>query len=183
MPPLPLGPLLKSSVRTVRDWPKVGANFRDVAPLFHDPELFRGIVETLAQECASRQADLIAAVDARGFIVGGAIAYQLHRPFVLVRKKGKLPAQTLSEDFAHDFGSAAVEVHADACRPGDRVFIVDDLIATGSTLLAATRLFRALHGEVVGVGSIVDLVELGGSRRLREAGLAVRTLCEFTERE
>lgn len=128
-------------------------------------------------------ADMIAAVDARGFIIGGALAYQMHRPFALVRKKGKLPFKTLSEDYALEYGTATVEVHADICRPGDRVFIIDDLIATGGTLLAAARLFRTLRAEVVGVGAIIDLPELGGSQRLRDNGLQVHTLCAFREEE
>ncbi len=175
--------LLKSRVRTVRGWPKEGVNFRDVTTLFQDPEAFRMMIEVFSLDCAAHRVDMVAAVDARGFILGGALAYQMHKPFVLVRKKGKLPFRTLSEDYALEYGTATLEIHADACRPGDRVFIMDDLIATGGTLLAATKLFRALHGEVVGVGAIVDLPELGGSRRLREAGLRVNTLCAFGEQE
>ena len=125
----------------------------------------------------------MAAVDARGFILGGALAYQLGKPFVLVRKKGKLPYQTIAEDYALEYGNATIEVHADACRPGDRIVIVDDLIATGGTLLAAARLFRTLRGEVVGVAAVIDLPELGGSRHLAENGLTVRTLLAFSEQE
>jgi adenine phosphoribosyltransferase len=127
--------------------------------------------------------DVIAAIDARGFIIGGALAYQLHKPFVLVRKKGKLPYRTVSADYSLEYGSATIEVHADACRPGDRILIVDDLIATGGTCLAAAQLFRTLRGEVVGVSAVIDLPELGGSRRLREAGLRVHALCSFGEQE
>ena len=179
----PLEEFLKSQIRTVRDWPKPGVNFRDVTTLFQDPEAFRMIIEAFALDCARHRIDLIAAVDARGFIIGGALAYRLHQPFVLVRKKGKLPHRTISEDYALEYGTATIEIHADACRPGDRVLIVDDLIATGGTLLAAASLFRALRGEVAGVAAIVDLPELGGSRKLRAAGLPVHTLCEFSETE
>ncbi|MBI5381562.1 MAG: adenine phosphoribosyltransferase [Opitutae bacterium] len=178
-----LAAFLKPKIRTVRDWPKAGVNFRDVTTLFQDPEAFRCMVEAFALDCTTLGVDLIAAVDARGFIIGGALAYQLHRPFILVRKKGKLPFRTVSEDYALEYGTATIEIHADACRPGDRVLIMDDLIATGGTLLAAAKLFRALQGEVVGVGAIIDLPELGGSRRLREAGLRVHTLCQFDESE
>lgn len=174
---------LKPRIRTVRDWPKVGVNFRDVTTLFHDPDAFRVMVEAFALDCTTLGVDLIAAIDARGFIVGGALAYQLHKPFVLVRKKGKLPYKTVSADYALEYGVASVEVHADACKPGDRILIVDDLIATGGTLLAAAKLFQVLHGEIVGVAAIIDLPELGGSRRLREAGLRVHALCEFNESE
>jgi adenine phosphoribosyltransferase len=135
----------------------------------------------MAAATAHLSKDIVAAVDARGFILGGALAYKLGTPFVLVRKKGKLPYQTVAEDYSLEYGTATIEVHADACRPGDRVLIVDDLIATGGTLLAATKLFRALRGEVVGVVAIIDLPELGGSRRLAEAGLTVTTLCAFSE--
>ncbi len=174
---------LKPKVRTVRGWPKPEVNFRDVTTLFQDPEAFRVMVETFSLDCTTQKIDLIAAIDARGFIIGGALAYQMHKPFVLVRKKGKLPFQTLSQDYALEYGTATVEIHADACHPGARVLIVDDLIATGGTLLAATKLFRALHAEVVGVAAIIDLPELGGSDRLREAGLRVHSLCSFTEKE
>jgi adenine phosphoribosyltransferase len=174
---------LKARVRTVRNWPKPGINFRDVTTLFQDPETFRVMIEAFSLDCARLKIDLIAAVDARGFIVGGALAYQLHKPFVLVRKKGKLPFKTISEDYTLEYGSATVEIHEDACKPGDRILIVDDLIATGGTLLAAARLFRALKGEVVGVAAIIDLPELGGSKKLRAEGFNVHALCEFSETE
>ena len=174
---------LKSKVRTVRDWPKPGINFRDVTTLFQDAEALRATVDALADAIGPLKPDLVAAVDARGFILGGVLAYKLGRPFVLVRKKGKLPYQTVAEDYALEYGTATIEVHADACRPGDRVVIVDDLIATGGTLLAAAKLFRALQGEVVGVVAVIDLPELGGSRRLEQSGLPVRTLFAFSEEE
>ena len=177
------GELIKSNIRTVRDWPKVGVNFRDVTTLFHQPDVFRVIIDAFAEDCFKEHVDIIAAVDARGFILGGALAYKLGKPFALVRKKGKLPYKTVSENYHLEYGSAAVEIHADACKPGDRILIVDDLIATGGTLEAATKLFRILQGEVVGVAAIIDLPELGGSKRLREMGLPVHALCEFTEAE
>lgn len=174
---------LKSKIRTVRDWPKPGINFRDVTTLFQDPEAFRVMVEAFSLDCRRLNINLIAAVDARGFIIGGALAYQLHQPFMLVRKKGKLPFRTVSADYDLEYGSATIEIHADACKAGDRVLIVDDLIATGGTVLAATKLIRALGAEVVGVAAIIDLPELGGSKRLRDAGLNVHFLCEFDETE
>jgi adenine phosphoribosyltransferase len=183
MPPANVAEYLKPWIRTVRDWPKPGINFRDVTTLFQNPDVFRVIVEAFSRECATQQVDLIAAVDARGFIIGGALAYQMHKPFVLVRKKGKLPFKTLSEDYELEYGTSTVEIHADACMPGARVFIIDDLIATGGTLLAAAKLFRALHGQVIGVGAIIDLPELQGSRRLLEAGIPVHALCSFSESE
>ena len=183
MNPSDLAVFLKSRVRTVRDWPKPQVNFRDVTTLFGDPDAFRAIVKALGAECQRVRADRVAAVDARGFILGGAVAYSTHTPFALVRKKGKLPYKTVSADYALEYGLATIEIHADACRPGDRILIVDDLIATGGTLLAATRLFRSLGGEVVSVAAVIDLPALGGSTRLRETGLSVHTLCEFSEDE
>jgi adenine phosphoribosyltransferase len=183
MNPTELSAFLKSRVRTVRGWPKPGINFRDVTTLFQDPAAFHLMIEAFARDSQKLRIDLIAAVDARGFIVGGALAHQLRQPFVLVRKKGKLPYKTIAEDYVLEYGSATVEIHADACRPGDRVLIVDDLIATGGTLLAAAKLFRALRGEVVGVAAIIDLPELGGSAKLRADGLKVHALCEFSESE
>jgi adenine phosphoribosyltransferase len=174
---------LKSRIRTIRDWPKPGINFRDVTTLFQDAEAFRTTIDALAETIEPLQPEIVAAVDARGFLLGGALAFKLGKPVVLVRKKGKLPYKTVAEDYALEYGTATIEVHADACRPGDRIVIVDDLIATGGTLLAAARLFRALRGEVVGVAAVIDLPELGGSRRLAENGLAVRTLFAFSEQE
>ena len=144
---------LKSKIRTVRDWPKPGINFRDVTTLFQDAGALQATVDALATAAAPLRADLVAAVDARGFIVGGVLAYKLGKPFVLVRKKGKLPFKTVTEDYALEYGTATLEIHADACRPGDRVFVIDDLIATG------------------------------GTQRLTEAGLRVHTLCGFEENE
>jgi adenine phosphoribosyltransferase len=183
MNPPELAAFLKARVRTVRDWPKPKVNFRDVTTLFGDPDAFRAIVQGLAAEGRRLRADRIAAVDARGFILGGAVAYETHTPFALVRKKGKLPYKTVSADYALEYGSATIEIHADACAPGDRVLIVDDLIATGGTLLAAAKLFRSLGGQVVGVAAVIDLIELGGSASLRADGLDVHTLCEFSETE
>ncbi len=183
MPHLDPAATIKERIRTVRDWPIPGVNFRDVTTLFHDPEAFRILVETIAWDATRQGVNLIAAVDARGFILGGALAYQLHRPFMLVRKKGKLPFRTVGADYALEYGSASIEIHADACKAGDRVLIVDDLIATGGTVLAAAGLIRSLGAEVVGVAAIIDLPELGGSARLRAAGLDVRAVCSFTETE
>ena len=178
-----LASYLKARVRTVRDWPKPGVNFRDVTTLFNDPEAIRVMVESLSLDCTRLGVDLIAAVDARGFILGGALAYQMHKPFVLVRKKGKLPFETVSQDYALEYGTATVEIHTDACKPGNRVLILDDLIATGGTLLAAANLFEGLDGIVAGMAAIIDLPELGGSQRLREAGYNLHALCTFGETE
>src|ERR1051326_1699366 len=171
MSPTELAAFLKARVRTVRDWPKPKVNFRDVTTLFGDPDAFRAIVHAFSAECRRLKISRVAAVDARGFILGGAVAYDTHLPFALVRKKGKLPFKTISADYALEYGTATIEIHADACEPGDRVLIVDDLIATGGTLLAATKLFQSLGAEVVGVAAVIDLPELGGSAKLRAAGV------------
>lgn len=183
MNPPELASFLKARVRTVRDWPKPQVNFRDVTTLFGDPDAFRRIILAFADEAKRLRANRIAAVDARGFILGGAVAYETHTPFALVRKKGKLPFKTVSADYALEYGSATIEIHADASGPGERVMIVDDLIATGGTLIAAAKLFQQLGAEVVGVAAVIDLPELGGSAKLRAAGLEVHTLCEFSENE
>lgn len=174
---------LKSRVRTVRDWPQPGVNFRDVTTLFSDPEAIRVMIEAFSLECTSREVDAIAAVDARGFILGGALAYQLHKPFVPVRKKGKLPHKTVSQEYDLEYGKATVEIHADACQAGDRILVIDDLIATGGTLLAATKLFESIGGVVAGVAAVIDLPELGGSKLLRDSNYPVHALCAFSETE
>ncbi len=183
MNPAELSAYLKARVRTVRDWPKPKVSFRDVTTLFSDPDAIRVMVEAFSMDCTRLGVDVIAAVDARGFILGGALAYQLHKPFVPVRKKGKLPYKTITESYALEYGTAAVEIHTDACQPGQRVLIVDDLIATGGTLLAAAKLFQTIGGVVVGVAAVIDLPELGGSTKLRAAGFNVHALCAFDEVE
>lgn len=174
---------IKRRIRTVRGWPKPGVNFRDVATLFQDRDGLRLVVDGLAEVVSGYKPDLVAAVDARGFIIGGALAYALGLPFSMVRKKGKLPHVTVSANYQLEYGSATIEVHADACQPGQKVLLVDDLIATGGTLLASVGLFRELGGDVAAIAAVIDLPELGGARRLREAGVPVHALCEFTESE
>lgn len=179
MNPAELSAFLKARVRTVRDWPKPKVNFRDVTTLFGDPDAFRAIVQALARESTRLMATRIAAVDARGFILGGAVAYETHLPFALVRKKGKLPYKTLSADYALEYGSATIEIHADAGVPGDRVLIVDDLIATGGTALASAQLLREAGADVTHALFVIDLPDLGGAERLRQAGLTVDALMAF----
>jgi len=183
MDPSKLSTYLKKRVRTVRDWPQPGVNFRDVSTLFNDPEAFRIMIEAFAMDCTERGVDVIAAIDARGFIIGGALSYQLHKPFALVRKKGKLPYSTVEESYTLEYGAATIEINADACESGQRVLLVDDLIATGGTLLAAEKLFTKIGAQTVGVAAIIDLPELGGSAKLRAAQLPVHTLCAFNEEE
>ncbi|MDB4473912.1 adenine phosphoribosyltransferase [Opitutaceae bacterium] len=183
MEPNQLSTYLKKRVRTVKDWPIADVNFRDVMTLFNDPEAFRVMIEAFSMACTEQEIDVIAAVDARGFIIGGALSYQLHKPLALVRKKGKLPYTTIEESYTLEYGSATIEINSDACEAGQRVLLVDDLIATGGTLLASAKLFAKIGANVAGVAGIIDLPELGGSDKLREAGIPVHTLCAFSESE
>ncbi len=174
---------IKESIRTVRDWPVPGVNFRDVTTLFQRPVLFRQAIEFLAARCREERPDVIAGVDARGFVLAGMLAERLELPLALVRKKGKLPFETIEESYELEYGQAVIEVHTDACGAGDRVIVVDDLIATGGTLLAAFRLFERLGGTVVAAAAVVDLPELGGSRKIVERGVPVLSVCGFSEAE
>jgi len=174
---------LKASIRTIPDYPKPGILFRDITTLLGDARAFRRAIDELVQPWAGTKIDKVAGMEARGFILGGAVAHQLSAGFVPIRKKGKLPFTKVSVAYSLEYGIDEMEMHDDAITPGERVILVDDLIATGGTLLAATRLFRELGGEVVGVAGIIDLPELGGSAKLRAAGLNVHALCAFAEDE
>lgn len=172
---------IRQHIRTVPDWPAPGVQFRDITPLLHDPKVFRVIVDTLVHRYldSALRPDLVAALDARGFILGAVLAYELGVGFVPVRKKGKLPFHTVAETYALEYGSATVELHTDAVQPGQRVLLVDDLIATGGTLMAGKNLLEKLGAKIVEACAIVDLPDLGGSEKLRAAGLPVFSLVSF----
>jgi len=170
---------IRDTIRTIADWPQVGIQFRDITPVLHDKQTFRSLIDLLAERYRAQSLDFIAGIDARGFIVGAALAYELNLGFIPIRKKGKLPFATLSEDYALEYGTASVEIHADACAAGDRVLLVDDLIATGGTMLAAARLIRKLGGEVVEAAAIVELPDLGGSTLIRAQGIGIYAVCDF----
>jgi adenine phosphoribosyltransferase len=170
---------IRSRIRTVPDWPTPGVQFRDITPVLHDAACLRVTVQGFVKRYAAMQIDLVAGIDARGFILGSVVAYELGAGFVPVRKPGKLPFKSIAEDYRLEYGTATLELHADAARPGDRVLLIDDLIATGGTMGAAKHLLERLGATVVEGAAIVDLPELGGSRRLRESGLGVFTLVEF----
>lgn len=172
---------LKSHVRTVPDWPAPGVQFRDITPLLQDAQLLREVVERLASRYRdpALRPDRVAGLDARGFIVGAALAYALGLGFVPIRKQGKLPFRTIAETYELEYGSATLELHTDAVAPGERVLLVDDLIATGGTMMAGKRLLERLGAEVVEAAAIVDLPDLGGADRLRAAGLPVHCLMSF----
>ena len=170
---------LKSLVRTIPDYPKPGIMFRDITTLMEHPAGFRRTVDELVQPFAGSNITRIAGIEARGFILGGAVAHQLSIGFIAVRKKGKLPWQTISVEYELEYGTDEVEIHIDSVSPGDQVLIIDDLIATGGTAAATTQLVRDAGGEVVGASFIVDLPDLGGRARLEAMGVPCLTLMSF----
>ena len=172
---------LRSHIRTVSDWPSPGVQFRDITPLLQNPRVFRVLIDAFVHRYMEPglRPDVVAGLDARGFILGSVIAYELAVGFVPIRKKGKLPYTTVEETYELEYGSATVELHTDAVKPGDRVLLVDDLIATGGTMMAGKKLLEKLGARVVEGAAIVDLPELGGSARLRDAGLPLFTLIDF----
>ncbi|NLD68592.1 MAG: adenine phosphoribosyltransferase [Limnobacter sp.] len=170
---------LRSRIRTVPGWPEPGVLFRDITPLLQEPRALRMLVDHFVHRYLGMDIDVVAGIDARGFIVGAILAYELNVGFVPVRKQGKLPFDTVSETYELEYGSGTVELHADACRPGDRVLLIDDLVATGGTMMAARRLLERLGAIVVEAAAIVDLPDLGGSRRIADSGLPVHCVLSF----
>jgi len=170
---------VKDAIRTIPDYPKPGIMFRDITTLLGNARAFRTVVDQLVQPYAGVRIDKVAGIEARGFILGGAVAHQLSCGFVPVRKKGKLPWKTVAQEYALEYGTDVVEVHADAVKPGEQVLIVDDLIATGGTAEAAVKLVKRLDASVIGASFVVDLPELGGADRLRSMGINVQALCAF----
>ena len=169
----------KSLIRTIPDYPEKGVMFRDITTLLQDPFGFRKAVDELVQPYAGLHIDAVAGIEARGFILGGAVAHQLSVGFVPVRKKGKLPWDTIGEDYELEYGTDRVEIHRDAVEPGSQILLVDDLIATGGTAKAAINLLRQAGADVIGCSFVIDLPELGGRSLIEEMGLKVLTLCEF----
>jgi adenine phosphoribosyltransferase len=169
----------KTVIRTIPDYPKPGVMFRDVTTLFGNPRAFRKAVDELVQPYAGVRIDKVAGIEARGFILGGAVAHQLSTGFVPIRKKGKLPFTTLGEDYDLEYGKDRVEIHIDAVSQGDHVIIVDDLIATGGTCFAAIKLLERAGAKVLGCLFVIDLPELGGAARIRALGKEVTTLVAF----
>jgi adenine phosphoribosyltransferase len=170
---------LTDYIRTIPDFPVPGVQFRDVTTLFAAPEAFRRVVDDLAAPYSRDGIDVVVAMDARGFILGGAIAYNLGLPFVPIRKKGKLPGRTIVEAYSLEYGDAIIEIHEDAFEAGARVLLIDDLLATGGTAVAGVRLIERLGGHIVAASFIVNLPDLGGEKRLKDMGIEVHTLCAF----
>ena len=172
---------LREHIRPVLDWPAPGVQFRDITPLLQDAKVFRVLIDAFVHRYMDpeRRPDVVAGLDARGFILGAVVAYELGVGFVPIRKKGKLPFTTVEETYELEYGSATVELHTDAVKPGQRVLLIDDLIATGGTMMAGKKLLEKLGAEVMEGAVIVDLPELGGSDKLRAGGLTLFTLVDF----
>ena len=170
---------LKATVRTIPDYPKPGILFRDITTLLADARAFRRAVDELVQPWAGLKIDKVAGMEARGFIIGGAVAHQLSAGFVPIRKKGKLPYKSVRIAYSLEYGIDEMEMHDDAVEKGDRVILVDDLIATGGTAEGAVKLLRQVGAEVLAACFIIDLPELGGADKIRKLGVPVRTLIAF----
>lgn len=170
---------VKDYIRTIPDFPHKGIMFRDVTTLFADPRGMRLTIDQMLAPYVGMQIDKVVGLEARGFILGGAVAHQLSVGFVPVRKAGKLPGAVISQDYQLEYGQATVELHDDAIEAGEKILVVDDLLATGGTAEAGIRLIERLGGEIVSCAFIVDLPELGGRQKLEALGYDIKTLCDF----
>ena len=170
---------LKSVIRTIPDYPKPGIMFRDVTTLIGDARAFRVAVDQMVQPWAGAKIDMVAGTEARGFILGGAVAHQLSVGFTPVRKKGKLPYRTIAEDYELEYGTDTIEIHVDAIKEGDSVLLVDDLTATGGTAEASIKLLQRAGATVVGAAFVIDLPDLGGAKRIEAMGVPVSSLVEY----
>ena len=170
---------IKSKIRTVKNYPIDGVMFRDITTLFKDPDGLREAINIFAERYKDMKIDKIVAIESRGFLIGAPLAYLLNIGLVLIRKPGKLPAETIKQDYKLEYGSDQIEIHIDAIKEGEKVLIVDDLIATGGTVEAAVKLVQKMKGEVLECCFIIDLPDIGGSRKLKSMGQNVFSLCEF----
>ncbi len=170
---------IKSVIRPVVDFPKPGVVFRDITPLFQSPRALRMVVDSFIQRYVEAEFSHVGALDARGFLLGPIIAYELNKPLILFRKKGKLPADLLVETYSTEYGASVIEVQRDSLCEGDSVLLMDDLIATGGTLIAAANLVKRMGASVYEAAAIIDLPELGGSAKLSDAGISTFTLTAF----
>ena len=170
---------IKSKIRTIQNYPIDGVMFRDITTLFKDPEGLREAINLFAERYKDMQIDKIAAIESRGFLIGAPLAYLLNVGLVLIRKPGKLPAETIKQDYKLEYGIDQIEIHIDAIKEGEKVLIIDDLIATGGTVEAAVKLVQRMKGEVLECCFIIDLPDIGGSRKLELMGQNVFSLCEF----
>ncbi|GAA0835385.1 MAG: adenine phosphoribosyltransferase [Marinomonas sp.] len=170
---------VKSLIRTVEDWPKAGISFRDITPIFSDPKGMRMVVDAYVHRYIASDITHIACIDARGFLIAAVLAYELQKPLILIRKKGKLPGKTISQSYDLEYGSAELEIQENAVKEGDHVLLFDDLIATGGTLFAAIELLTSQGAEIKEVAAIIDLPDLGGSQKLRDNEIPIFSLCAF----
>ncbi len=170
---------LEKAIRAIPDYPQKGIVFRDITTLLGDASAFRRSVDELVYPYSGSRIKYVAGVEARGFVLGGAMAHQLSCGFVPIRKKGKLPYDTISTTYELEYGVDEIEIHKDAFEPGDRILLVDDLIATGGTAIAAIELLRELNAEIVAACFVIDLPELGGRKKISDLGIPVRTLIDF----
>ena len=173
------GPDIRSLIMTIPDYPKPGILFRDITTLIADPAGLRAAVDGLVKPFASANVDCVVGIEARGFILGGAVAYTLNRGFIPIRKKGKLPSRTIGQQYSLEYGVDTIEIHEDAIPAGSRVLLIDDLIATGGTAAAAVELIRRTGGHLVAAAFVVDLPDLGGARHVAAMDVAVHTLVSF----
>jgi len=171
--------VLKNTIRTIPDYPKAGIQFRDITTLLGNAEAFRAAVDQLAAPYANIGVGKVAGIEARGFILGGAVAHQLQAGFVPIRKKGKLPHDTVRIGYSLEYGTDEIEIHRDAIAPGEKVILIDDLIATGGTATAAISLLRSLSAEVVAACFVIDLPDPQGTKKIRDLGVPVHTLVAF----
>jgi adenine phosphoribosyltransferase len=171
---------LQSSIRTIPDYPKAGILFRDITTLLGNPRAFRRAVDELVHPWAGSKIDKVAGIEARGFIIGGAVAHQLSAGFVPIRKRGKLPHETVRIAYSLEYRLDEMEMHRDAIKPGEKTILVDDLIATGGTAEAAVKLLKEIGADVVAAIFVIDLPDLGGRTRIEKLGVPVRTLVEFS---
>lgn len=170
---------IRNLIRTIPDYPKDGILFRDITTLLSDPEGFRGAVDALVKLHTGAKFDVVAGIEARGFILGGAVAHQLGLGFIPVRKKGKLPWETIGQEYALEYGTDTVEIHKDAVKEGEKVLLIDDLIATGGTAEAAVKLLVKAGGIISAASFVIELPELGGRQRLEDLDIEVLSLCSF----
>ena len=168
---------LAAKIRKIVNWPQKGILFHDITPVLQSAEYFRLLVDLLVYRYMGQKIDAVVGLDARGFIIGAALAYQLNVGFVPIRKKGKLPFDTVSQSYALEYGEATVEIHTDAVKKGARVLLVDDLVATGGTMLAGVELIRKLGGEVVEAAVILEFTDLTGGEKIRASGVPLFSLC------
>ena len=167
---------LAEKIRKIPNWPQEGILFHDITPVLQSPQYFRLLVDLMVYRYMDQKIDVVAGLDARGFIIGAALAYQLNVGFVPIRKKGKLPFTTIAESYELEYGHATIEMHTDAVKPGTRVLLVDDLVATGGTMNAGVKLIRKLGAEVVEAAAIIEFTDLPGGKKIRDEGVPLFTL-------